>query len=184
MKIFSTKLKEIKIIQSKIIKDERGFFYESFNSRDFNHALGYEVFFVQDNHSKSKKDVLRGLHYQLPPFAQAKLVKVISGIIFDVAVDIRMSSPTFGEWVGEIISAENKKQLWIPEGFAHGFLILSDQAEIIYKTNNYYNPKFERQIKWNDSDISITWPNTFVTQPIQSQKDINAKMLKESELFN
>lgn len=152
-----------------MFEDERGFFYESFNKRELAEALNLTKEFVQDNHSKSTKGVLRGLHYQESPMAQGKLVRVVQGEIFDVSVDIRRSSPTFGQWVGAILSAENKLQLWIPEGFAHGFYVLSDQAECVYKTTNYYSPSHERGIAWNDLKLGIAWP--LRGQPIVSAKD-------------
>ncbi|HFP0209150.1 TPA: dTDP-4-dehydrorhamnose 3,5-epimerase, partial [Escherichia coli] len=151
-----------------VFGDERGFFMESFNQKVFEEAVGRKVEFVQDNHSKSSKGVLRGLHYQLEPYAQGKLVRCVVGEVFDVAVDIRKSSPTFGKWVGVNLSAENKRQLWIPEGFAHGFLVLSEIAEFVYKTTNYYHPESEGCIKWDDSFLMIDWPN----KPIAiSEKD-------------
>jgi dTDP-4-dehydrorhamnose 3,5-epimerase len=145
-------------IEPEIFEDERGFFFESFNLKKFNKLINNEVNFVQDNHSKSSKGVLRGLHYQLPPFAQGKLVRVISGEIFDVAVDIRKDSETFGQAVSSILSSKNKKQLWIPEGFAHGFLVLSDSAEVLYKTTNYYSPEHEISIHWKNNNYDINWP--------------------------
>ena len=144
MKVTDTKILDVKIIEPTVFEDERGYFYESFNHKKFEEAIGREVSFVQDNHSKSVKGVLRGLHYQLPPHAQGKLVRVVQGEVFDVAVDIRKSSPTFGQWVAEVLSAENKKQLWVPEGFAHGFLTLSETAEVLYKTTDYYASENER----------------------------------------
>ena len=158
MKVTDTSIPDVKIIEPTIHEDERGFFFESFNQKQFKEAIGRNVTFVQDNHSKSQKGVLRGLHYQLPPCAQGKLVRVVQGEVYDVAVDIRESSPTFGQWIGEYLSAKNKKQLWIPEGFAHGFLTLSNNAEFLYKTTDYYSPKHERTIKWNDRSINIDWP--------------------------
>ncbi|EEW0466670.1 TPA: dTDP-4-dehydrorhamnose 3,5-epimerase, partial [Escherichia coli] len=156
------------IFEPKVFGDERGFFMESFNQKVFEEAVGRKVEFVQDNHSKSSKGVLRGLHYQLEPYAQGKLVRCVVGEVFDVAVDIRKSSPTFGKWVGVNLSAENKRQLWIPEGFAHGFLVLSEIAEFVYKTTNYYHPESEGCIKWDDSFLMIDWPN----KPIAiSEKD-------------
>ncbi|MEL0056138.1 MAG: dTDP-4-dehydrorhamnose 3,5-epimerase, partial [Methylophilaceae bacterium] len=152
-------------------EDERGFFFEAFNQKKFNNLLGQDITFVQDNHSKSKQGVLRGLHYQKAPFAQAKLVRVTSGEIFDVAVDIRIDSPTYGQWSGEILSAQNKKQLWIPEGFAHGFLVLSDEAEVIYKTTQFYSKDHENCIAYNDKKINITWPS-LAGQYILSPKDL------------
>lgn len=168
------------LIEPKIFGDDRGFFFESFNSKTFNNAIGRDVTFVQDNHSKSSKNVLRGLHYQLPPQAQGKLVRVTQGEVFDVAVDIRKNSPTFGQWVGEILSAENKKQLWIPEGFAHGFLTLSDTAEFLYKTTDYYAPELETSIIWNDETLGINWPLIEGAPPILSEKDRAAKSFKDS----
>ncbi|MEL8439341.1 dTDP-4-dehydrorhamnose 3,5-epimerase, partial [Escherichia coli] len=153
MNVIKTEIPDVLIFEPKVFSDERGFFFESFNQKVFEEAVGRKVKFVQDNHSKSSKGVLRGLHYQLEPYAQAKLVRCMVGEVFDVAVDIRKSSPTFGKWVGVNLSAENKHQLWIPEGFAHGFLVLSNTAEVLYKTNNYYNKENERNIIWNDNKI-------------------------------
>ncbi len=181
MNIIPTAIPEVLIIEPKVFGDERGFIFESFNQAKFEAAIGRQVNFVQDNHSKSAKHVLRGLHYQIQQ-PQGKLVRVVQGEVFDVAVDIRKSSPTFGEWVGEILSAENKKQLWVPEGFAHGFVVLSESAEFLYKTTDYYAPDFERSIIWNDPDISIAWP--IHTQPILSAKDQNAKVLVAAEHFS
>jgi dTDP-4-dehydrorhamnose 3,5-epimerase len=158
MKLTSLSIPELIGIEPEVFEDERGFFFEAFNQKKFNHLLGRDITFVQDNHSKSKQGVLRGLHYQAAPFAQAKLVRVVSGEVFDVAVDIRMDSPSYGQWSGEILSAQNKKQLWIPEGFAHGFLVLSDEAEVLYKTTNYYAPEHERTIRFDDQAIGIQWP--------------------------
>ncbi|MCQ8118171.1 dTDP-4-dehydrorhamnose 3,5-epimerase [Methylomonas rosea] len=161
---------DVILFTPKVFGDDRGFFFESFNERIFQELTGLKVNFVQDNHSKSQKGVLRGLHYQLPPKAQGKLVRVVQGEVFDVAVDIRKSSPTFGKWVGEILSAENKRQMWIPEGFAHGFLTLSDTAEFLYKTTDYYAPEYERCIIWSDADLKIEWP--FDDVPQLSNKDL------------
>ena len=158
MNIIKTEIPEVIIFEPKVFGDERGFFLESFNQKIFEEATGLKRDFVQDNHSKSSKGVLRGLHYQLPPMAQGKLVRVVQGEVFDVAVDIRKSSSTFGKWVGVHLSAENKRQLWIPEGFAHGFLTLSDTAEFLYKTTNYYSPRDEGAIVWNDVELAIEWP--------------------------
>jgi len=158
MKVTSLKIPYVKLIEPDVFEDERGFFYESFNQQKFNEAIGENIIFVQDNHSKSSKGVLRGLHYQEAPFRQGKLVRVISGEVFDVAVDIRRDSPTYGQWVSEILSAENKKQLWIPEGFAHGFLTISKEAEFLYKTTNFYNKDLERFIHWKKNDFNINWP--------------------------
>ncbi|EMJ7521479.1 dTDP-4-dehydrorhamnose 3,5-epimerase [Providencia rettgeri] len=160
MKIIPTEIPDVLIIEPKVFEDERGFFFESFNQKQFDEAVGYPVNFVQDNHSKSVKGVLRGLHYQEEPYAQGKLVRCIAGEVFDVAVDIRKNSPTFGKWVGVNLSAENKRQLWIPEGFAHGFLVISDSAEFSYKTTNYYHPKSEKNIFWADDTLKIIWPIT------------------------
>ena len=158
MKVTPLKIPDVKLIEPDVFEDERGFFYESFNQQKFNEAMGENISFVQDNHSKSSKGVLRGLHYQEAPFAQGKLVRVIAGEVFDVAVDIRKESPTYGEWVSEILSADNKKQLWIPKGFAHGFLTLSEEAEILYKVTNFYNTSSDRSIRFDDIKLSIPWP--------------------------
>jgi len=158
MKVTPLKISDVKLIEPQVFEDERGFFYESFNQQKFNEAIGENITFVQDNHSKSSKGVLRGLHYQEVPFAQGKLVRVVIGEVFDVAVDIRKDSPTYGKWVSEILSAKNKKQLWIPEGFAHGFLTLSDHAEFLYKTTCTYNKQHEKTIHWKRNDFDIKWP--------------------------
>ncbi|WP_265438146.1 dTDP-4-dehydrorhamnose 3,5-epimerase, partial [Aeromonas salmonicida] len=158
MNVINTSIPEVLIFEPQVFGDERGFFFESFNYQKFEEAVGHQVKFIQDNHSRSSQGVLRGLHYQLPPHAQGKLVRCIVGEVFDVAVDIREQSPTFGQWVGVTLSAENKRQLWIPEGFAHGFLTLSTAAEILYKTTNYYQPSHERSIIWNDNVLAIKWP--------------------------
>jgi len=173
MKAIPTKISDVFLIEPRVFGDERGFFFESFNEKVFSEICGNKITFVQDNHSKSVKGVLRGLHYQLPPKAQGKLVRVIKGEVFDVAVDIRKNSPTFGEWVGEYLSAENKKQLWIPPGFAHGFLTISDTAEFLYKTTDYWSPKHERIIIWNDATLNINWP--LETEPILVNKDENGE---------
>ncbi|MDH1307942.1 dTDP-4-dehydrorhamnose 3,5-epimerase [Pseudomonas fulva] len=172
---------EVFLFTPKVFGDERGFFYESFNERIFNEVTGLEANFVQDNHSRSVKGVLRGLHYQLPPHAQGKLVRVVQGEVFDVAVDIRRSSPTFGKWVGAILSADNKNQLWIPPGFAHGFLTLSETAEFLYKTTAFYATESERCIAWNDPEIGINWP--IDTQPSLSVKDQQGVRLVNAEIF-
>jgi dTDP-4-dehydrorhamnose 3,5-epimerase len=172
---------DVVMIEPKVFGDERGFFFESFSQNRFEEAIGRKVEFVQDNHSKSQKNVLRGLHYQLPPYAQGKLVRVTQGEVFDVAVDIRRSSPTFGKWVGAILSAQNKKQLWVPEGFAHGFVTLSDTAEFLYKTTNYYAPEYERCIIWNDSELGIDWH--LPGQPLLSSKDRQGVSLSKTEAF-
>jgi dTDP-4-dehydrorhamnose 3,5-epimerase len=157
MKATPTRIADVLLLEPKVFGDERGFFFESFNQQVFEQATGVKTNFVQDNHSKSGKGVLRGLHYQVEN-AQGKLVRVTQGEVFDVAVDIRKGSPTFGQWVGEILSADNKRQLWIPAGLAHGFLVLSDTAEFLYKTTEYYAPNHERCIAWNDTTLSIDWP--------------------------
>ena len=169
MKVTQTKLAGVLVIEPRVFGDERGFFFESFNQRAFDEAVGAHVDFVQDNHSKSSRNVLRGLHYQLPPKAQGKLVRVVQGEVFDVAVDLRKNSKTFGQWVGETLSAENKKQLWIPAGFAHGFLTLSETAEFLYKTTDYYSPEHERCIRWDDPGLAIQWP--LLHSPTISDKD-------------
>lgn len=180
MNVVKTTIPDVVILEPNVFGDDRGFFYESFNQALFEEKVGRKVNFVQDNHSKSTKNVLRGLHYQIDQ-SQGKLVHVVAGEVFDVAVDIRRSSPTFGKWVGEIISSDNKKQLWIPEGFAHGFLVLSETVEFLYKTTDYYAPEFERRIVWNDTDIGIKWPIKGV--PILSSKDLHAKTLATTEHF-
>lgn len=182
MKVIKSKIEEVLIIEPVKYDDERGFFFESYNKKKFDEILGREVVFVQDNCSLSYKGVLRGLHYQLPPYAQAKLVQCIEGEIFDVAVDIRKGSATYGQWVGEIISAENMKQIWIPEGFAHGFFTLSDTAKILYKTTNHYVASHEATICWNDKDINIDWP--LAKKIIMSQKDIHGTALNSAKIFD
>lgn len=158
MIVSPTKIPDILIIEPKVFVDDRGFFFESFNQKVFDEAIGSKVVFVQQNHSKSAKNVLRGLHCQLPPKAQGKLVRVVLGEVFDVAVDIREESPTFGKWVGTVLSAENRKQMWIPSGFAHGFLTLSEGAEVLYQVTEPYSPEHEACIQWNDPQIGIEWP--------------------------
>jgi dTDP-4-dehydrorhamnose 3,5-epimerase len=180
LKITPTSLPEVLLIEPKVFGDERGFFYESFNQKIFDEAVGRNVKFVQDNHSKSQKGVLRGLHYQIQN-TQGKLVRVTEGEVFDVAVDIRRSSPTFGTWVGILLSAENKKQLWVPEGFAHGFLTLSETTEFLYKTTDYYMPDHERCIAWNDANLDIIWPISGM--PSLSAKDQTGKNLSMAEVF-
>jgi len=181
MKATPLSIPDVILLEPKVFGDERGFFFESYNQKAFELATGLSPTFVQDNHSKSTKGVLRGLHYQLPPMAQAKLVRVVQGEVFDVAVDIRKNSPTFGKWVGEILSADNKKQLWIPEGFAHGFVTLSETAEFLYKTTDYYAAEHERCIMWNEPAISIQWP--VYVEPVLSAKDQHGKLLAEAESF-
>ena len=172
---------DVILFEPRVFGDERGFFFESFNEREFVDAVGYGVDFVQDNHSRSRRGVLRGLHYQLPPHAQGKLVRVTSGEVFDVAVDIRKGSPTFGQWVGEILSESNKRQLWIPPGFAHGFVTLSDSADFLYKTSDFYTPTAERCIMWNDPQIGIDWPLTVAPQV--SAKDAQGLPFTQADLF-
>ena len=178
MKATPTRIPDVLLIEPKIFGDDRGFFFESFNRRAFHEATGINVDFVQDNHSKSARNVLRGLHYQLAQ-PQGKLVRVTQGEVFDVAVDIRKGSPTYGQWVGEILSAENKKQLWIPAGLAHGFVVLSETAEFLYKTTDYYAPQHERCIAWNDPDLAIAWP--IEGQPLLSPKDAAGAAFREAE---
>ncbi len=180
MKVTPCAIADVLLIEPRVFGDERGFFYESFNQRAFNLATGLAPSFVQDNHSKSAKGVLRGLHYQLHQ-PQGKLVRVVAGEVFDVAVDIRRNSPTFGKWVGEILSADNKRQLWVPPGLAHGFLVLSETAEFLYKTTDYYAPEFERCIAWNDPDLAIVWP-TPQGGPQLSTKDAAGVTFLQAEL--
>ncbi|BAU77088.1 dTDP-4-dehydrorhamnose 3,5-epimerase [Metapseudomonas furukawaii] len=180
MKATPTAIPDVIVLEPRVFGDERGFFFESFNARAFTEATGLERDFVQDNHSRSQRGVLRGLHYQLQS-AQGKLVRVVQGEVFDVAVDIRRSSPTFGRWVGVHLSAENKRQLWIPEGFAHGFLVLSESAECLYKTTDYYAPEHERCIRWNDPDLAIDWP--LKDAPQLSAKDQAGSAFKDADLF-
>ncbi|ELP56111.1 MULTISPECIES: dTDP-4-dehydrorhamnose 3,5-epimerase [Microcystis] len=180
MKVIPTEIPDVLIIEPQVYGDDRGFFLESFNQKDFREKTGVNTTFVQDNHSMSLKNVLRGLHYQIPN-PQGKLVRVVNGSVFDVAVDARQSSPTFGQWVGCVLSAENKRIFWVPEGFAHGFLVLSDRAEFLYKTTNYYYPKYEKTILWNDADLGIDWP--LETPPILSPKDQAGQPFKSVEVF-
>ncbi len=158
MKVTPLAIPDVLLIEPRVFGDARGFFFESFNQRAFNEATGLDVHFVQDNHSRSVRHVLRGLHYQLPPYAQGKLVRAVVGEVFDVAVDLRPDSPTQGRWVGALLSAENKHQMWVPPGFAHGFLVMSEAAEFLYKTTDYYAPEHERSIRWDDPDLAIDWP--------------------------
>jgi len=169
MKVTATAIAYVLLLEPKIFGDDRGFFFESFNARVFAQATGLNVTFVQDNHSKSARHVLRGLHYQTQQ-AQGKLVRVVSGEVFDVVVDVRPESPTYGKWVGEILSAQNQRQMWVPPGLAHGFLVLSENAEFLYKTTDYYAPEFERCIAWNDKKLNIDWPLSGAT-PSLSAKD-------------
>ncbi|MDP2406952.1 MAG: dTDP-4-dehydrorhamnose 3,5-epimerase [Hydrogenophaga sp.] len=180
MKATPLAVPEVILFEPKVFGDDRGFFYESFNQARFEQAVGYKVDFVQDNHSKSSQGVLRGLHYQIQQ-AQGKLVRVAQGEVFDVAVDIRRSSPTFGQWVGAVLSAENKHQLWVPKGFAHGFVVLSDTAEFLYKTSDYYAPAHERCIVWNDPDLAIDWHTSVA--PLLSAKDQAGASFQRAEVF-
>jgi dTDP-4-dehydrorhamnose 3,5-epimerase len=180
MRIHETRLAEVKLLEPKVFADSRGFFLESYNQRTFA-ELGIDEGFVQDNHSRSERGVLRGIHYQLIQ-PQGKLVRAVRGEIFDVAVDLRRSSPSFGSWTGHLLSEENKQMLWIPAGFGHGFLVLSEVAEVLYKATDFYAPQGERSILWNDAEIGIQWPNTGVA-PILSAKDSAGKRLGEAEVF-
>ena len=180
MKITALIIPDIILIEPRLFGDERGFFFESYNQTKFERAIGRAPHFVQDNHSRSTKNVLRGLHYQIQQ-PQIKLVRVVQGEVFDVAVDLRKSSKTFGQWVGEILSADNKRQLWIPEGFAHGFVVLSDAVEFLYKTTDYYAPQHERCIAWNDSTINIQWPSGIT--PALSAKDAQGMPFTAAEIF-
>jgi dTDP-4-dehydrorhamnose 3,5-epimerase len=181
MEIIQTKIPDVLIIEPAVFGDDRGFFMESFNKRKLSQKAGIELEFVQDNHSRSGKNVLRGLHYQIQ-HAQGKLVRVVVGAVFDVAVDLRKSSPTFGQWVGVELSAENKRQFWVPPGFAHGFLVRSEYADFLYKTTDYYAPQHERSLLWNDPDLAIDWG--LEVEPILSDKDKAGKLLKEVDLFD
>lgn len=176
-----TAIPEVLVLTPKVFGDARGFFFESFNARDFAEVTGLDTHFVQDNHSKSAKGVLRGLHYQIQ-HPQGKLVRVVQGAVFDVAVDLRKSSPTFGRWVGEVLSADNHKQLWVPPGFAHGFVVLTDSAEFLYKTTDYWFPEHERSLLWNDPEIGIDWTIDFAPQ--LAVKDASAKLLSAADLFD
>ena len=180
MNVIATELPEVLILEPKVFGDERGFFYESFNAQAFKQATGLTPQFVQDNHSRSQQGVLRGLHYQIEN-AQGKLVRVTAGEVLDIAVDIRRSSLTFGQWVGVKLSADNFRQLWIPPGFAHGFVVLSDYAEFLYKTTDYYTPSAERCIRWDDPDLAIDWE--LIGEPKLSAKDQQGKSLQDADLF-
>ncbi|OGU15803.1 MAG: dTDP-4-dehydrorhamnose 3,5-epimerase [Geobacteraceae bacterium GWC2_53_11] len=180
MKIISTNIPDVLIIEPAIYGDDRGFFYESFNQKQWHEATGLNTTFVQDNHSRSSKSVLRGLHYQLQN-PQGKLVRATVGEVYDVAVDMRQKSPTFGQWVGVTLSAENKRQLWVPEGFAHGFVVVSDVAEFLYKTTDYWYPEFERSIIWNDPQLAIKWP--VEGEPSLAKKDAHGLSFAEAEKF-
>jgi dTDP-4-dehydrorhamnose 3,5-epimerase len=181
MQVIATAIPDVLILEPKVFGDDRGFFYESFNQAKFNQLTGITGEFVQDNHSKSAKNVLRGLHYQIRQ-PQGKLVRVVTGTVFDVAVDLRRSSKTFGQWVGAILSGENKRQLWVPAGFAHGFLVLQDHTEFLYKTTDYYAPEHERCIRWDDPDLGIDWP--LIGTPNLSAKDQLGINFKAAELFD
>jgi len=180
MKATPLAIPDVVLIEPRVFADDRGFFFESFNQAAFEAAIGRPVNFVQDNHSRSGKDVLRGLHYQIQQ-PQGKLVRVVQGEVFDVAVDLRRRSPTFGQWVGAVLSAENKHQLWVPEGFGHGFIVLSASAEFLYKTTDYYAPAHERCIRWDDPALKIDWPAG--VQPIVSAKDAQGRLLVEADVF-
>lgn len=181
MNVIRTAIPEVCVFEPRVFDDERGFFFESFNQQSFEAAIGRPITFVQDNHSHSVRGVLRGLHYQLNPRAQGKLLRVLSGEIYDVAIDLRRGSPTLGQWVGEILSSANRRQLWIPEGFAHGFLVLSDSADVLYKTTDYWDKNSERAIVWNDPQLKIDWPAS--PQLILSAKDLQAGTFAQAELF-
>ena len=182
MKFTALAIPEVLLIEPKVFGDARGFFLESFRQDLFDQATGGHYEFIQDNHSRSSKGVLRGLHYQLPPHAQGKLVRVTSGAVFDVAVDIRRDSATFGQWVGAELTAENHRQLWVPPGFAHGFLVLSETADFVYKTTAYYAPESDRGMRWNDADIGIDWPKLDVELSL-SEKDLKQPLFKQAEVF-
>ena len=182
MKATPTAIPEVMVIEPKVFGDARGFFYESFNQAVFNAATGTAFEFVQDNHSRSSRGVLRGLHYQLPPHVQGKLVRVVRGAVWDVAVDIRQNSATFGQWVGQELTEDNHKQFWIPPGFAHGFLVLSDSADFLYKTTNYYAPQSDRGLLWNDPEIGIAWPDLGM-EFLLSDKDQKQPLLRNAEVF-
>lgn len=179
MKIIKTDIPDILIIEPKVHGDDRGFFLESFNQKVWQEKTGFVPIFVQDNHSRSARGVLRGLHYQLPPATQGKLVRCTFGAVYDVAVDIRRSSPRYGQWVGATLTAENKLQMWIPEGFAHGFLVLSEAAEFQYHVTDYYTPEQERVIRWDDPDLKISWP--VAAGPVLSARDAGAPWLRDAE---
>jgi dTDP-4-dehydrorhamnose 3,5-epimerase len=180
MRTTRTSISEVMVLEPKVFGDDRGFFFESFNAKAFEEATGLQAHFVQDNHSRSSKNVLRGLHYQIKQ-PQGKLVRVVEGEVFDVAVDLRRTSPTFGKWVGEYLSAENKKQLWVPKGFAHGFVVLSETAQFLYKTSDYYAPEHERSLLWNDPALAINWPLS--GEPRLAAKDVAGLPLSEAEVF-
>ncbi|MGF1513125.1 MAG: dTDP-4-dehydrorhamnose 3,5-epimerase [Elainellaceae cyanobacterium] len=180
MNVTPTDIPEVILIEPKVFGDDRGFFFESYNEQAFIDKVGVKLPFVQDNHSRSAKHVLRGLHYQIEQ-AQGKLVRAVLGTIYDVAVDIRKRSPTYGQWVGQLLSAENKHQLWVPPGFAHGFLVVSDVAEVLYKATDFYAPQHERSILWDDPDLAIRWPT--VEPPVISKKDLAGQRFKDAEVY-
>lgn len=180
MKVIPAQIPDVLVIEPDVFGDDRGFFYESYNKQKFAEATGVRDEFVQDNHSRSRRGVLRGLHYQISQ-SQGKLVRVCAGEVFDVAVDIRKNSSTFGRWVGACLSAENKRQVWIPPGFAHGFVVLSEYAEFLYKTTDYYAPEYERCIRWDDADLAIDWQ--YSGEPIVSEKDARGSLLRDAEIF-
>jgi dTDP-4-dehydrorhamnose 3,5-epimerase len=175
-----TAIPDVLLLEPRVFSDDRGYFFESYNARDFREATGLDVAFVQDNHSMSVRGVLRGLHYQIR-HPQGKLMRTVSGSVFDVAVDLRTSSPTFGRWAGAVLSAENRRQLWIPPGFAHGFLALSDTAEVLYKTTDYWYPEYERTLSWKDPALGITWP--IDGEPRLAPKDVDGKLFRQIEVF-
>ena len=183
MNVIPTALPEVLLLEPKVVGDERGFFLESFNQKLFDAAVGRPVTFVQDNHSRSAKGVLRGLHYQLDPHAQGKLVRAVSGAVFDVAVDMRRSSPRFGQWIGVELSADNRRMLWIPPGFAHGFLVLSDSADFLYKTTSYYAPQAEGSVKWDDPAVGVAWPAVSAALQL-SAKDRAAPAFADAAAFD
>ena len=183
MKVIPTELPDVLIVEPKVFGDARGFFFESYNARAFREATGLDLSFVQDNHSRSARGVLRGIHYQLPPFSQGKLVRVVRGRVWDVAVDLRRQSPSFGRWVGMELSEENQRQLWVPPGFGHGFVTLSESADFLYKTTEYYAPSHDRAVRWDDPGLAIGWPLEGLV-PQLSAKDEAAPPLSEAELFD
>jgi len=185
MQVIKTAISDVLILEPQVFGDERGFFFESFNQKKFEQLTGVKTQFVQDNHSKSAANVLRGLHYQIVQ-PQGKLVRVVAGEVFDVAVDLRKQSKTFGQWVGAILSSDNKRQMWVPEGFAHGFLVLKDNTEFLYKTTDYYAPQHERCIRWDDADIGIEWPTASLaanSAPVLSAKDQLGSSLADADVF-
>ena len=182
MKVLREDLGGVKVLEPRVFGDDRGYFYESWNQRAFDALVGRPIAFVQDNHSKSVRGVLRGLHYQLAPRSQGKLVRVVAGEVFDVAVDIRRSSPTYGRWIGERLSAENRRMMWVPEGFAHGFVVLSETAEVLYKATDFYAPDHERTLLWNDPALAIAWP--LQADPLLSDKDRRGVPLAQAETYD